>query len=41
VIGATIVDSMNDYFNKKDQLKVIKTKMAIVTKDNVGAFLPK
>jgi ABC-type sugar transport system substrate-binding protein len=39
MIGARIVQSMNDYFAKKPQDKVIKTEMTIVTKDNVGKFL--
>ncbi len=38
-IGARIVQSMNDYFAKKPQDKIIKTEMTIVTKDNVGSFL--
>jgi ribose transport system substrate-binding protein len=39
MIGARIVDSMNDYFQNKTQPNIIKTEMTIVTKDNVGKFL--
>jgi len=39
LIGARIVQSMNDYFAKKPQEKVIKTDMTVVTKENVAKFL--
>jgi ribose transport system substrate-binding protein len=38
-IGARIVDSMNDYFAKKPQNKILKTDMAIVTKENAAKYL--
>ena len=39
LIGARIVQSMNDYFAKKPQDKIIKTGMTVVTKENVAKFL--
>ena len=39
IIGARIVQSMNDYVAKKPQDKVLKTEMNVVTKDNVTKLL--
>lgn len=38
-MGERVVQSMNHYFAKKPQDKVIKTEMTIVTKDNVAKFI--
>lgn len=39
MIGARIIQSMNDYFASKPQPQVIKTEMTIVTKENVDTFV--
>ncbi|HZO89034.1 MAG TPA: sugar ABC transporter substrate-binding protein [Chthonomonadaceae bacterium] len=38
-IGATIVDTMKDFFDGKKPPQVVKTDMVVVTKENVGQFL--
>ena len=39
MIGARIVQSMNDRFANRPQPRIIKTEMTIVTKDNIAKFL--
>jgi ribose transport system substrate-binding protein len=40
-MGATIVDTMRDYFDKKTAPTVVKTDMVMVTGDNVDQYIQK